>query len=267
MRLISLTTDFGIQDGYVGVMKAVIYGIAPDVKIIDISHMVSPQNVLQGGYTAIMHISYFPENSIHVIVVDPGVGTVRRPIAAKIGTQYFVAPDNGLLSPIIESARQLTLPMEFIHLDKPAYWLDRISHTFHARDIFAPVAANLATGVPLSKLGTPIDDPIMLPLPRPRIARDHVRGEVIYMDHYGNLTTNIHQVDLSDLNYSGSLEVLIAGQSIHGLSRTCGDGEPGSLIALLDESGSLGISVVNGNAAEVLSVRVGEEVRVCYQSS
>jgi S-adenosylmethionine hydrolase len=159
------------------------------------------------------------------------------------------------------------LPMVFIHLDKPAYWLDRISHTFHARDIFAPVAANLATGVPLNKLGTPIDDPVVLPLPRPSIAQDHIRGEVIYMDHYGNLITNIRQVDLSDPDYTGSFEVLIAGQSIHGLSRTFGDGESGSLIALLDEGGSLGISVVNGNAAEVLSVRVGEEVRVCYPSS
>jgi hypothetical protein len=266
MRLISLTTDFGIQDGYVGVLKAVIYGIAPDVRIIDISHMVSPQNVLQGGMTAIGHIGYFPENSIHIIVVDPGVGTARRPMAAKIGTQYFVAPDNGLLTPMIELARQKSLSMEFVHLENPEYWLDRISHTFHARDIFSPVAAYLAIGVPLNKLGTPMDDPVVLPLPSPRIAQDHVLGEVIYIDHYGNLASNISQADMSNLDSSGSLEVIIAGQSIRGLSRTFGDGESGSLIALLDEEGTLGICVVNGSASELLSANVGEKIKVGYHS-
>lgn len=264
MRLISLTTDFGIRDGYVGVMKAVIYGIAPDVKIIDISHMVSPQAVLQGGMTAIGHIRYFPENSIHVIVVDPGVGTARRPMAGKIGTQFFVAPDNGLLTPMIEQAKDHSRPMEFVHLDKPEYWLDKISHTFHARDIFAPVAAHLAKGVPLIKLGTSIDDPVVLTLPRPLIAQDHVVGEVIRIDHYGNLATNIHQADLTHLDQSGSIEVKIAGQSIRGLTRTFGEGKPGSLIALLDEDRSLGISVTNGNAAELLRASVGEKIEVRY---
>jgi S-adenosylmethionine hydrolase len=264
MRLISLTTDFGIQDGYVGVMKAVIYSIDPEVKIIDISHMVSPQDVLQGGMKAIGHIKYFPENSIHVIVVDPGVGTARRPIAAKIGSQYFVAPDNGLLTPMIEQARHHSLPMEFVHLDKPEYWLDRISQTFHARDIFAPVAAYLATGVPLNKLGTAIEDPVVLSLPRPKITQDHVSGEVITVDHYGNLETNIHQADLLRLEPSGSIEVMIAGQTIRGLTRTYGEGEPGDLIALLDEEGFLGISVVNGDAAQGLNANVGEKVEVSY---
>ncbi|NIS80122.1 MAG: hypothetical protein GTO14_07915 [Anaerolineales bacterium] len=265
MRLISLTTDFGIRDGYIGVMKAVIYSIAPEVKIIDISHMVSPQNVLQGGMTAIGHIGYFPENSIHVIVVDPGVGTARRPIAGKIGTQFFVAPDNGLLTPMIEQARHQSRPMEFVHLDKPEYWLDRISHTFHARDIFAPVAAHLATDVPLNKLGTFVDDPVVLPLPRPKITQDHVVGEVIYVDHYGNLATNIRLADLAGLDQTGLLQVEIGGKSIRGLTRTFGEAEPGSLIALLDGEGLLGISVTNGNAAEHLGVSVGEKIKVRYR--
>jgi S-adenosylmethionine hydrolase len=264
MRIISLTTDFGIQDGYVGVMKAVIYRIAPEVKIIDLSHMVRPQNILQGGMTAIGHIGYFPEDSIHVLVVDPGVGTSRRPIAAKIGDQYYVAPDNGLLTPMIEQAQQRSWPMEFVELNDSKYWLDYISHTFHARDIFAPVAAHLAVGVTLHDLGAPINDPVLLPLPRPKITQDHVQGEVIYVDHYGNLVTNIRQADLSTLDQTESIEVTIADHSIHGITRTFGEGEHGSLIALLDENRSLGISVVNGSAAQLLNASVGEEIEVRF---
>jgi S-adenosylmethionine hydrolase len=264
MKIISLTTDFGIRDGYVGVMKAVILGIAPDVKIVDLGHLVSPQNILQGGMTAIGHISYFPKDSIHVLVVDPGVGTTRRPIAAKVGNQYYVAPDNGLLTPMIEQAKQDSRSMEFVHLDNPKYWLDRISHTFHARDIFAPVAAHLALGVPMAHFGASIDDPVVLPLPRPEITSDYVHGEVIYIDHYGNLTTNIQQADLAHGGQSGSVRVKVAGQVIHGMSRTFGEGEPGSLIALLDEHRSLGVSVVNGSAAQLLDATVGEKVEVRF---
>ena len=262
MSLISLTTDFGIQDGYVGVMKAVIYGVKPDAKIIDISHQIAPQNVLQGGLTAIGHVGYFPAESVHVIVVDPGVGTARRPMAAKIGGQYYVCPDNGLLSPMIEQGRQNGWPMTFVELDNPAYWLERISSTFHARDIFSPVGAHLANGVSLNEVGTPIEDPVMLSLPGPEIRQDRVIGEVIYIDHFGNLRTNVRQTDLQDLNQGPALLITIGNQSIDKLVNTFGDAEPGHLVALLREDGPLGISMVNGNAAEKLDVTVGDKVEV-----
>ncbi len=264
MRLISLTTDFGIQDGYVGVMKAVIYGIIPDVKIIDISHQIAPQNVLQGGLTAINHFRYFPEDSIHIIVVDPGVGTARRPMAAKIGTQYYVGPDNGVFSPMIEQGRQFSWPMEFVCLDNPAYWLEKISSTFHARDIFSPVGAYLAKGIPLNEIGTPIVDPVILALPNPKIKRDRVIGEVIYIDRFGNLRTNVRQDHLQGFNQSFSLTVRIAGHAIDKLVNTFGDAEPGQLVALVREDGPLGISLVNGNAAEKLNVAVGDKVEVTW---
>ncbi len=173
MTVLSITTDFGITNGFVGVMKGVIYGIAPEAKIVDISHLISAQDVLEGAYAMWRAVPFFPPGSVHVGVVDPGVGTKRRPIGARLGDQYFIAPDNGLLTPLILDAEQNGDPIEFVHLDNPKYWLPKVSNTFHGRDIFAPTGAHLAAGVPLSELGTPITDPIRLDCParrKPRMA-------------------------------------------------------------------------------------------------
>jgi S-adenosylmethionine hydrolase len=264
MKLISLTTDFGIQDGYVGVMKAVIYGIAPDVKIIDIGHQIAPQHVLQGGLTAIGHVGYFPEESVHIIVVDPGVGTERRPLAAKIGSQYYVCPDNGLLSPMIEQGEQHGWPMKFVCLDEPAYWLEKISNTFHARDIFSPVGAHLANGVPLNAVGSSLKDPVMLSLPRPQMKRDHIIGEVTYIDRFGNLRTNVRWANLQTLAQGSSFKIKIGGRTIDRLVDTFGDAQPGHLVALMREDGPLGISKVNGSAAEELKATIGAKVEVTW---
>ncbi|MBU4224345.1 MAG: SAM-dependent chlorinase/fluorinase, partial [Chloroflexi bacterium] len=177
MPIISLMTDFGLKDGNVGVMKGVIWGICPQAQIADLSHTIQPQNVPEAALILFRSAPYFPKDTIHVVVVDPGVGTARRPIAAQIGSQRYVCPDNGVLTMILERAEQEGWPVEIVHLDKPQYWLKEISHVFHGRDIFAPSAAHLAGGLPLRDLGTPIHDPVKLALPKPQRTENGWRGE------------------------------------------------------------------------------------------
>src|SRR3972149_2437787 len=146
MSVITLMTDFGIKDGNVGVMKGVIWGIAPDVQISDLSHTIQAQNIREAGFILARSVPYFPKGTIHVAVVDPGVGTQRRPMAARIGDWFFVGPDNGLITMWLEHAEKENWTSEFVHLDRPEYWLPVVSHVFHGRDIFSPAAAHLARG-------------------------------------------------------------------------------------------------------------------------
>ena len=259
MSYISLTTDFGTRDGNVGVMKGVIWGIAPQAKIADLSHQISPQNIRQAAFILERHVFYFPENSIHVAVVDPGVGTARRPIAVQIGPQRFVGPDNGVFTAVLERAEREQWLIKIVHINKPEYWLPKVSHIFHGRDIFSPVAAHLAAGVPLEDLGTPIDDPIRIPLPHPQRTEKGVVGEVIHIDHFGNVASNIHRDDLDDL---GDVSVTLNGTTIEGLVRTFGERQPGDLIALYSSTDYLIFAVVNGNGAERIKARIGDTVEV-----
>ena len=162
MTVITLLTDFGTRDGYPGVMKGVIWKIAPEVQIADISHSIRPQNIYHGALALWRTTHYFPAGTIHVAVVDPGVGTNRRPIGIRLGDQYFIGPDNGLFTLVLERAEVQNELIQVVHLNQPQYWLPEISHVFHGRDIFAPSAAHLAIGVSLAKLGTLINDPIRL---------------------------------------------------------------------------------------------------------
>lgn len=262
MSIISLTTDFGTRDGFVGVMKGVILGIAPDVHIVDISHGISPQNVKEASFVLARQAVYFPPNSIHVVVVDPGVGTDRRPIAAQIGEQRFVAPDNGVLTPLLELAEKDGLPMEIVHTNNPKYWLDNISHVFHGRDIFAPVGAHWAAGVPLADLGESIDDPIRLQTPRPRKVSNGLFGQIAHIDQFGNLISNIHRNDVGEAEVA---QVEVYGEVVSGLVRTFGEREPGSMIALFSSNDFLTISVVNGNAAEELDAATGDPFEVTFK--
>lgn len=259
MSIISLLTDFGLRDGYVGVMKGVIWQIAPDIQIADISHNISPQNVMEGAIAWGRTVPYFPEGSVHIGVIDPGVGTQRRPIAARLGSHFFVLPDNGLISNVLDSAEIKGQPIEFVHLDNPKYWLSEISNVFHGRDIFSPVGAHLAGGIELRELGSPIDDPVRLEIPRPHSSPNGVRGEVISIDNFGNLASNIVQRDLYGM---GAVIVHIAGVEIVGLVNTFGERPPGELIALYGTRADLLISVVNGNAAQHLKVNVGDTIEV-----
>ena len=259
MSFISLMTDFGARDGNVGVMKGVIWGIAPDAKIADVSHEIGPQNIRQAAYILNRQAYYFPEYTIHVVVVDPGVGTSRRPIAAQIGPQRFVGPDNGVFTPAFERAERESWPVKVVHTDKPEYWLPKVSNIFHGRDIFSPVAAHLAAGVPLEDLGTLIDDPIRISLPRPQRTEIGVGGEVIHIDHFGNVASNIHRDEMADL---GDVKVTVSGITIDGMVRTFGDGQIGELIALYTSTDYLMVSEVNGDAATRIEAKIGDKVEV-----
>ena len=165
MSIITLLTDFGNRDGFVGSMKGVIWGLAPQVQIADLTHEIEPQNVREGALILASCVPFFPPGTVHIAVVDPGVGTSRRPLAARLGSQYFVGPDNGLITFWLESAMNSHQKIQLIHLDKPQFWLGEISSTFHGRDIFAPVGAHLANGIAIQSLGSPLDDPRESPFP------------------------------------------------------------------------------------------------------
>ena len=262
MGVITLLTDFGLKDGNVGVMKGVILGIAPQVQIVDLSHLVQPQDILEAGLILFRSAPFFPAGTIHVVVVDPGVGTDRRPMAAQVGAQFYVGPDNGTLTMWLEHAQARGEAARFYHLDRPQAWLPQISHVFHGRDIFAPVAAQLANGVALADLGSEMHDPVRLHLSRPIATSTGWVGEVIHLDHFGNISTNIRQEHLSSMD----VRVRLGGQVVDGMVRTFGDGKPGDLIALFGSTGNLIVAEVNGSAAGRLQVRVGAAVTVEYRS-
>ena len=259
MPFLTITTDFGSKDGFVGTMKGVIWKICPDVQIADITHEVAPQNVREGAIALWRAYSFFPEGTVHVAVVDPGVGTQRRPIAAKIGAHFFVTPDNGLLTPIIEEAGQKGLVASFVHLTNQAYWLQDVSHTFHGRDIFAPVGAHLARGVALSELGPAIDDVKLAPLPKPQKTAAGWQAEIAVVDIFGNLTTNL---PVSAVEGETNLTFRLKGAEVKGLVASYGHRQPGELVALVDSEGFIEIAVVNGSGAAKLGAAVGDAVEV-----
>jgi S-adenosylmethionine hydrolase len=266
MTVITLMTDFGIKDGNVGVMKGVIWGICPTAQISDLSHMIQAQNIREAGYILARSVPYFPKGSIHVVVVDPGVGTQRRPMAAQLGDWFYVGPDNGTVTVLLERAEREGWQTKFVQLDRTQYWLPVISHVFHGRDIFSPVAAHLANGIQLSDLGIPFTDPVRLALPKPEKMENGWRGEVIHIDHFGNLSTNIRAENLGDaMDNKEMILVRLNGTEIHGLVNTFGERPVGELVALIGSTGNLGIAMVNGNAKEKLGTKVGDGVTVIYR--
>lgn len=256
-RIITLTTDFGWSDGFVGTMKGVILSINPDATIVDITHDVAPQNIEQGTFLFAASVKYFPANAIHVVVVDPGVGSARRPIVLQVGETVFVAPDNGVLSLAVRDA-----PVRAVHLNKREYWLPRVSHTFHGRDVFAPSAAHLSLGVPLEALGEPIDDWVRLAPALPaRRADGAIIGRVMHFDRFGNIVTNIGEEMLVCMDRA-HIAVNIAGRTLRGVEQTYADAALGELIALIGSSWALEVAARDGNAARELGVRIGDEVVV-----
>jgi len=259
MTVVSISTDFGLQDGNTGVMKGVIYGICPEARIVDLTHLIGPQDVRQIAYVLARQVFYFPQDSVHVVVVDPGVGTSRRPIAVRAGSQLFVGPDNGFLTLIYERAEQEGWPLQVVHTNRREYWLPAVSDIFHGRDIFSPVGAHLAAGVPLEELGDVITDPVRLELPRPQREGDTVRGEIVRVDHFGNMISNIPMEMLSSMECAS---VSIRGRKLDRIWRTFGEQPAGTLMALPCSTGYLMISVNLGSAGTALSGARGDEVLV-----
>jgi hypothetical protein len=261
-RIVTLTTDFGRGDYDAGVLIGVILRLAPDAQVVDLSHDIERHNVLEAALLLERCTPYFPERTIHVAVVDPGVGTERRGLAARLGGQWFVGPDNGLLTLMRRAALSAGQEVEIIHLDRPEFWLSHVSHIFHGRDIFASVAGHLAAGVPFSQLGGPLEDPVLLDAPQVLPTAGGWQGAVMHVDAFGNLSTNL---EAAHLQGSGSPLIRIRGRQIHGLVRTFGDGGPGELVALIDSVDRLSLCVVNGNAASTLGVKAGERVEVGFE--
>lgn len=263
MTVITLMTDFGIKDGNVGVMKGVIWGICPTAQISDLSHMIPAQDIREAAYIFARSVPYFPKGSIHVVVVDPGVGTNRRPMAAQIGDWFYVGPDNGTVTGLLESAEQAGWQADFVELNRVEYWLKDISYVFHGRDIFSPVAAHLANGVSLREVGTTFHDPVRLQLPKPEKTEDGWRGEVTHVDHFGNVSTNIRVEHLGEaIKAKENIVVRLNEMEIKGMVNTFGERSVGEIIALIGSTGALGIAVVNGDAAGKLGVKIGDEILI-----
>jgi len=253
MTIISLTTDFGLADGYVGIMKGVILGIAPHARLVDLSHDIAPQNVRQASHVLMRAAPYFPAGTIHLAVVDPGVGSPRRPLLVTTGRARYVGPDNGIFSHALGEA-----DAQAWVLDQPRYWLDQISRTFHGRDILAPVAAHLAAGVAPEHLAQRIHDPIRLTLPQPSRAPDgHISGEIIHVDHFGNLISNVP----ADWVAHGGWLCRIAGQNAP-LVRAYAEVAEGAPAGLVGSDGAVEIAVRNGNASRQFNVRIGEKLEL-----
>jgi len=265
MTFVTLTTDFGTRQGSHTVLHGAIYTIAPGAVITDLSHEIKPQDIREASFVVNSSVFFFPDGTVHVIVVDPGVGTERRAIAARIGSHYFVAPDNGVLSACMRRADEMGWSTEFVDLDKPEYWLPHLTNTFHGRDLFAPTGAHLAVGVPLGDLGTPMTDPITIPLWGALQTPDgSVTGEVIYIDDFGNAICSILPTEIAHLPVPDHVTVELCGATIDGMVRTFGDSEYGTdtLIALWDSSGYMLVSENNGTGGKVIQPRPGDTVTV-----
>ena len=275
---IVLLTDFGLSDAYVGMMRGVIHSINPAAHVIDLTHGIGPQDVRHGAVVLADSFRYFPNSSIFVAVVDPGVGTDRAAILLETPNARFVAPDNGLLTLVCrQHDPSFGDAAEFAHspvptgcrawlLTNPDYWQHPVSATFHGRDVFAPVAAHLSAGASLDALGEPTPTITALSLPIPQPDGKTISGRVIFADAFGNLVTDItadllHQVGAT----AGNPNVTVAGQTITGLSRTFHDPPGNGLRALIGSHGRLEIAVVDGSAAATLSVggNASVELTVC----
>ncbi|MBW1955465.1 MAG: SAM-dependent chlorinase/fluorinase [Deltaproteobacteria bacterium] len=267
--VITLTTDFGLTDEFAGVMKGVILSRCPEAQVVDISHLIDPQDILQAAETLDAAYPYFPKGSVHVVVVDPGVGSDRRILAAAARGHLFLGPDNGVLWPILRDA-----PVDaLVSVTETAFFLTPVSATFHGRDIFAPVAASLAGGTPLAALGAPVSlediQRMEIPVPLPD-GRHGLTGRVTAVDRFGNLITNIRREDLDKTAVGRSwqqLRVEIKKCRIRGISDAYMRAGKAAFLALMGSRNRLEVALCCGNAAERLGVRKGDPVRLVFEDS
>ena len=256
--IITLTTDYGINDHLVGTMKGAILRINPDINLVDITHQVAPYDLLDGAMAIGAAYSYFPPKTIHVVVVDPGVGTDRRPLLVSAANQYFVAPDNGVLS-VIFHQEQNNLVVR--HANAEHYYLQPVSKTFHGRDVFAPVAAWLSKGWQTASMGEEIQDYKKFALPRPKATNGVSKGVVFRVDSFGNLVTNFRAEDLPEAGANGgALKLQVGTHPVSKLVDTFAHGEAGQPVAYMGSSGYLEIAVNKANAARTLGLGRGAAV-------
>jgi S-adenosyl-L-methionine hydrolase (adenosine-forming) len=259
--IVTLTTDFGLNDHFIGAMKGVILSIEPDAHIVDICHAVQAFDVLDGALSISQAYSYFPSGAVHVVVVDPGVGTARRPIVVTSERHHFVAPDNGVLSLIYQREERLSVR----HVTGEHYFLQPVSQTFHARDIFAPVAAYLAKGVDPAKFGEEVSDFVRFSAPKPKAVNETtLRGVILKVDRFGNLITNITPQDapmLFGANPSG-FKIVVGSREITEIKDAYAQGAPGEVFGILGSMGYLEIAANRGPAAQIVGVGKGADVNI-----
>ena len=264
--LITLTTDFGLNDHFVGTIKGVILDIAPEAEIIDICHAVQAFDVLDGALTIAQGYSYFPNATVHMVVVDPGVGTARRPIVLSTGRHYFVAPDNGVLSLVY--AREERLQVR--HIDAAHYYRQPVSNTFHARDIFAPVAAYLAKGVEVAKFGEEITDFVRFNAPKPKATDGNtLRGVVLKVDRFVNLITNFTPQDVPALFQANppAFKILVGKCEISEIHANYAEGAPNEVFGILGSMGYLEIAANRAGAAQIIGTGKGSEVNIVLEGA
>lgn len=255
--ILTLTTDFGLSDHYVGTMKGVILGICPQAQIVDISHQVSPFEITEGAYLIAQAYRYFPKKTVHVVVVDPGVGTTRRPILLEAAGQYFVAPDNGVLSMIYSREKH---KVRLIANDR--FFRKPVSSTFHGRDIFAPVAAHVAAGVLPSRVGKPIENYLRPSFEQPmRSGKRTWNGRILKVDRFGNIITNFHVNDFPNLEQRG-FSMAIGSSEITAMARHYAECGTGELFAIVGSSGYVEVSVSQGSAAKRIGCVPGAAVEL-----
>lgn len=253
MKTITLLTDFGLKDPYVGIMKGIILTINPDVRIVDITHEVEPQDVREGAFLIEESYRYFEKGTIHVAVVDPTVGSERRPIIFMKDGYFFVGPDNGIFTLLYDDNVQVYA------IENSRYMRREISFTFHGRDIFAPVAAHLASGVQLSAFGSEVQDPVLIPGIYPVIEKHFLKGEVIRFDRFGNAITNIAQTVIDDFTKQKACTIHFRGMSFRKIQKSYYEGE---VVCLIGSSGCLEFGYFKGNLRDKLGVKKGDQVMI-----
>jgi S-adenosylmethionine hydrolase len=279
--IITLLTDFGEADAFAGIMKGVILSIVPQAQLVDLTHQIPPQDIKQAAYVLTTAVPFFPEGTVHLVVVDPGVGSDRHPIAVETSRARFVAPDNGVLSYALAQAGDYHV----VELVNPAFHLQEVSSTFHGRDIFSPAAALLASGVPLDEFGPTVDSLVIIEPPRLAVREDRIEAEVLNVDNFGNLRTSIHTLTWEDdarltfrplfgtqpeissvINLDArSAYVSVSGMKIEGISLTFSVVKPNQVLAYVGSEGGLEIAINQGNAAREFGVNPGDPVSLYYQ--
>jgi S-adenosylmethionine hydrolase len=274
--VITLLTDFGNADAFVGTMKGVMLRISPSAQLVDLSHLIPPQDVRQAAFILMTAVPFFPDGTVHLVVVDPGVGSVRRPIAVQTPTAFYIAPDNGVLSYVLVEAESF----QARELTNPRYRLPDVSTTFHGRDIFSPAAGHLAAGAPFESLGPELESIELLELPRMEIHSNRIEGEVLRVDHFGNIRTSIQRFSRTETETLTLQPLFVADRAstspiaidpakawvqsgkltIEGLSSTFSEVSTGRPLAFVGSEGGLEIAINQGSAAQEYGIRAGDPI-------
>ena len=265
-RIITLTTDFGTTDAYVGIMKGVILSINPNAQIVDLTHAIPPQDIYEAAFSIYAAHRYFPKGTIHIIVVDPGVGSDRQAIVSRTDDAFFVCPDNGVLSYLLQNVgNEGGHPMDSVAIQNSAYHLPEVSNTFHGRDIFAPVAAHLSLGVSFDDLGPPVQTLVQLSIQVPELSDSRLTGQIVKIDRFGNAVTNISQSAITRLEgestgENSAYEIRVGSARLHRLNRAYAESSVGKPLAIIGSYGLLEIAVNGGSAEAALGLKRGDVV-------